>query len=127
MDKKVVKRSIFSYIFLFIIVLGIFYFINMSDSKINKLTYNEFLQQLSENRVTELHINPNGNQGIYQISGKLKGYKEKEKFITSATLSEQTIKEINELNDNNKIKVVVSKDPGSSWILVLIINLLPIV
>lgn len=127
MDKKVVKRSIFSYIFLFIIVLGIFYFINMSDSKINKLTYNEFLQQLSENRVTELHINPNGNQGIYQISGKLKGYKEKEKFITSATLSEQTIKEINELNDNNQIKVVVSKDPGSSWILVLIINLLPIV
>ena len=46
MNKKVVKRSLFSYIFLFIVILGVFYFINLLNTKVNELTYSEFLTEL---------------------------------------------------------------------------------
>ena len=127
MDRKAVKRSLISYIFLFIVILGIFYFVNILNTKVNTLTYNEFLAELQNNTVTELVITPNSSQGVYNITGKLKDYKENESFETSATLSEETIKTINELNENNEIEVKVSKDPGSSLFMLFLINVLPLV
>ena len=35
MDKKVVKRSLVSYIGLFIVILGVFYFMNVLNTKVN--------------------------------------------------------------------------------------------
>ena len=59
MDRRVVKRSLFSYIFLFIVIIGIFYFVNVLNTKVNNLTYSEFLNELENNKVTELTIVPN--------------------------------------------------------------------
>ena len=86
MDRKAIRRSLISYIILFIVILGIFYFVNILNTKVNTLTYNEFLTELQNNTVTELVITPNSSQGIYNITGKLKDYKENETFETSATL-----------------------------------------
>ena len=94
MDKRVVKRSLFSYIFLFIVILGVLYFINILNTKINKLTYSEFLTELENDKVTELTITPNSSQGIYSLTGKLDDYKENESFTVTATLSYETIKQI---------------------------------
>ena len=132
MDKKVVKRSIFSYIFLFIVILGVFYFINVLNTKVNKLTYSEFLTELENGKVTELTITPNSSQGIYSLTGKLDGYNENETFSTSATLSEETIKQIYDKKspdegEEKDIEIKVAKDPGSSWFLLFIVNILPIV
>ena len=46
MDKKVVKRSLFSYVILFGVIIGIFFFINVLNTKVNELTYNELLKLL---------------------------------------------------------------------------------
>ena len=127
MDRKVVKRSLVSYIVLFAVIFGMFYFINILNTKVNKLTYSEFLNDLESNKVTEITITPNSSQGIYTITGKLKDYNENEKFTTSATLSEETIKQIYEIKNKDDIEINVAKDPGSSWILLFVVNILPIV
>ena len=127
MDKKIVKRSLFSYIFLFIIILGVFYFINVLNTKVNELTYSEFLTKLEDDKVTELTITPNSSQGIYSLTGKLDKYKENETFTVSATLSEETIKQIYDIKDKNDIKITVAKDPGASWFVLFLVNVLPII
>ena len=80
MDKKVVKRSLVSYIGLFIVILGIFYFMNVLNTKVNDLTYSEFLKQLEKDTVTELTITPNSTQSIYSLTGKLEDYNENEEY-----------------------------------------------
>ena len=127
MDKKVVKRSVLSYAFLFIVILGVFFFINMLNNKVNKLTYSEFLKELKDGKVTELTITPNNNESVYSLSGKLEGYNENETFNAQATLSEETIKQIYETKADGEVDIKVAKDPGSSWIVLFIVNLLPII
>ena len=127
MDNRVIKRSLFSYIFLFAVIAGIIFFMNILNTKVNKLTYSEFLNELENNKVTELTITPNSSQGIYSITGKLEGYNDNEKFTTQATLSEETIKQIYDTKEKEDIKINVAKDPGSSWILLFVVNILPIV
>ncbi len=125
MDKKVVKRSLFSYIFLFIVILGVFYFLNVLNTKVNELSYSEFIKALEENKVTELTIKQNSNQGVYNLTGKLKGYKENETFSSSGTLSEETLKQIDEAKSSNDIEIKVSNDPQSSVLLFVVVNILP--
>ena len=129
MDRKVVKKSSISYITLLIVMFGIFMLINALNTKVNNISYSEFLEALENKEVTELKITPNSSQGIYSLSGALKGYNENETFIASATLSEETIKQIYEIKNENKIKldIAVAKDPGSSWFLLFIVNIFPIV
>ena len=139
MDKRVVKRSLFSYIFLFAIILGVFYFINILNTKVNNLTYSEFLKELDNNKVTELTITPNSSQGVYSIKGKLDGYNENESFVATATYSEETLRQIYDIQEENKkeieatgkeykgVEVKVAKDPGSSWFVLFLVNVLPII
>jgi len=139
MDKRVVKRSLFSYIFLFAIILGVFYFINILNTKVNNLTYSEFLNELDNNKVTELTITPNSSQGVYSITGKLDGYNENESFVATATYSEETLRQIYDIQEENKkeieatgkeykgVEVKVAKDPGSSWFVLFLVNVLPII
>ncbi len=127
MDRKVIKRSVFSYIFLLLVILGIFYFLNILNTKVNKLTYSEFLSELEGGKVTELTITPNSSQGIYSITGKLEDYNENETFTSQATLSEETIKQIYDKKSDKDIEINVAKDPGSSWVLLFVVNILPIV
>ena len=127
MDRKTVKRSIVSYILLFAVIAGTYFFMSALNTKENKLTYSEFLNELKLDTVIELTITPNSGQGIYVVTGKLKGYNANEKFITQATLSEETLKQIYSIKDQDEIKIKVEKDPGSSWILLLLVNVLPIV
>ena len=139
MDKKVVKRSLFSYIFLFAIILGVFYFINVLNTRVNDLTYSEFLDELDNNKVTKLTITPNSSQGVYSITGKLKGYNENESFVVTATYSDETIKQIYDIKEENRkeaalndeeykdVEVTVAKDPGSSWFVLFLVNVLPII
>ena len=126
MDKKTVKRSIFSYIFLFVVIFLIYNFINVLNTKVNKLSYSEFMNNLNNGEVTELKITPNSGQGLYTFEGKLKGYKENESFTTSATYSEETLEQIYASENISDVEINVVKDPDSSFIWFFIINILPI-
>ena len=126
MDKKTVKRSIFSYIGLAIVILGIFYFMNVLNNKVNTLTYSEFLKDLKDNKVTELVITQDASKGIYTLTGKEKDYNENETFSVSGVLSEETLKQIQEAKGEQDIEVTVKNDPQSSIWLFFAVNILPL-
>ena len=83
MDKKTIKRSVFSYLILAVVIMGIFYFMGALNNKVNTLTYSEFLKDLKDNKVTELVITQDASKGIYTLTGKEKGYNENETFEVS--------------------------------------------
>ena len=126
MDKKVVKRSIFSYILLAVVILGIFYFMNTLNTKVNTLTYSEFLKDLEDDKITELVINQDASKGIYTLTGKEKDYAENETFSVSGVLSEETLKQIEEAKGENEIEIKVKNDPQSSAWLFFAVNILPL-
>ena len=66
MNKKVVKKSIVSYILLAVVILGVIYFFNVLNKKVNDLSYSEFINAMNKGEVTELTITPSGGAGIYQ-------------------------------------------------------------
>ena len=126
MDKKVVKRSIFSYILLAAVILGIFYFMNALNNKVNTLTYSEFLKDLEEEKITELVINQDASKGVYTLTGKEKDYVENETFTVSGVLSEETLKQIQEAIGESEIEIKVKNDPQSSAWLFFAVNILPL-
>ena len=127
MDKKTVKRSLFSYIFLIAIIVSVFYFVNVLNQKVNSLSYSEFLNELESDNVSELTITPNSSQGVYKLTGKLKSYGENETFSTRATLTDETIKQIYELNNKGATEINIAKDPESSWFLIFLVNVFPFI
>ena len=50
--------------------------VNSLNTKINKLTYDEFTKELNENKITEMKITPKTRTNTYEITGKMKDYKE---------------------------------------------------
>ena len=40
-DKKTVKRGLLPYLFISLIIIGIFYFVNVMNTNVKVLTYNE--------------------------------------------------------------------------------------
>ena len=55
-DKKTVKRGLLPYLFLFIAMLGIFYFFNIANKKVNVISYNEFVEKLDSGEIEELNL-----------------------------------------------------------------------
>ena len=123
---KKAKRGILSYVFLALVITGIFWFMNALNNKVNDLSYSEFLAELEKGTVTELVIKQDSSKGIYHLTGKLKGYNEHESFAAYGTLSEETLKQIKETNTSNELDIKVGTDPQSSLLLFFIANILPI-
>ena len=114
MIKNRSKKNIASYILLAALMLGIFYFFTVLNKTVNKLTYSELITSMEKGDVTELKITPNNNAGIYELTGKLKKYKENESFSSQAPLADETIKEIYEGRKNYGFEVKATSDPASS-------------
>ena len=71
---------------LVIAILGIMYFFNIANQKINILTYDEFINSAKEGKITEIVIVPRSNAGLYELKGTMEGYKENESFFNSVVL-----------------------------------------
>lgn len=127
MNKKVVKKSIFSYILFALVIFGVIYFFTVMNKKVNDLSYSEFIESMNKKEVTELTITPNSGAGIYELKGKLKGYDENETFSTTSPLTNETIKEIYEGQKEYDFEVNTTADPSSSIFLGFLFNVLPIV
>ena len=74
MKKKDIRKGIVPYLFLFVIMLTILYFFNMSNRKVNEFSYNEFMAYMENKEIKEILITPRKNAGIYEIEGKLNSY-----------------------------------------------------
>ena len=126
-DKKTVKRGLLPYLFLFIAMLGIFYFFNIANKKVNVISYNEFVEKLDSGEIEELNLVARASGYTYEARGKLDGYKENETFFARLPLSDEVMKKIVAASDNQEFKLEVEPDPDSSTLLLVVVNVLPLV
>ncbi len=126
-DNKIVKRGLLPYLFLLISVLAIFYAVSIANREVNVLTYNEFISELDEGKITELELVARSNAYTYEVTGKLKDYKDNETFFVRLPLSDEIVKKITEASDNQDFKFTTVPDPDSSSLLLIVVNVLPFV
>ncbi len=127
MKKKNVKRTTISYVILFVLILGIMYFASTFNNNVHELTYSEFVTEMENGKVSEVEITPNQSGGVYQLTGKLEGYAKKESFYVRTPLTDSTIENIYAGSKEYDFKISAEKDPDSSMLLVLLVNVLPII
>ena len=126
MNKKSTKKNIFSYGILLIVIVGIMYFASVFNTKVHDLSYSEFIEKMEAGEVTEVKITPSQSAGVYQLTGKLKGYEKKESFYVQSPLSDSTVEVVVLGSKEYDFKITTAKDPDSSMLLVLLVNVLPI-
>ena len=127
MNKNTLKRGIVPYLFLLITLLVVWYLFNFYNNKVNKLSYQELLTVLNEGKVEKLSITPRERAVVYEIKGKLKGYKDNESFFVRVPLTDTVISNIMEYSSKNDFKLTTNTDPESSTLILILVNVLPIV
>jgi len=127
MSKKDIKKGIVPYLLLGLLMIGIFYFFNLSNKKVNNFTYDEFISKMNNNEIKEIVVIPRGSAGVYEIKGKLNSYDENETFYLKAPLSNEVISKIYSTDDKSEysFKINTSSDPDSSTFLLFLVNVLP--
>lgn len=128
MNKKSKTKQSVPYIVLILFIIAVLVMANIGDTKINNFTYDEFLNKLSNNEVTEITTTERKSYGIYNITGKLKDYGKNEYFKVDAQLSEKTVETIETYQNTNEFKWNIKKSPEGNNILTLVITqVVPIV
>ena len=125
MNKKTVKKGLLPYLFLVVVILGIMYFFNMANQKVNILSYDEFISAASEGKITEIVIVPKSNAGLYEVKGKMNDYKENETFLSRMPYSEEVMDKIISLQEEKSFVMNATADPDSSTFLIFLINVVP--
>ena len=127
MDRRTVKRGLLPYVFIAIIMLGMFYFFNVANQNVTVLTYNEFIDEMNSGKITEVEVVTKVSGYTYEATGKLKGYEENEYFMAKLPLSDEVMKKIITASEKYDFKLVAEDDPDSSSFLVIILEILPFV
>lgn len=118
MKKK--TNSLLPYIFLLVFIIGCMIIVNLGGTKINELNASEFMKYLNDGDITELTIITKVRSENYEVTGKIKDYKDNEKFVLYLPVSEEFMKKIVEAEETNDFKLKIEKDPEtSSWLLIL--------
>lgn len=125
MNKKTVKRGLLPYLFLILLMFGVYYFFNFMNQKVNVLSYDQLVNSLEKGKVEEILVIPKNRASIYEISGKLDGYKENESFTVRVPLSDQIMKQILEFRDKHSFKFQTKPDPESSSLMLFLVNIVP--
>ena len=115
------------YLLLIIATLFIVFSTGLFGGKINILSYSEFEKNLKEGKITELKLVPRGNASIYEVTGKLDGYKENETFYAKLPLSETIMERIIAEKDKKNFEINAESDPDASALLQFAINVLPMI
>ena len=125
MKKK--NNSLLPYIFLLTFIIACMIIVNIGGKKVNELSANEFIEHLNKSEIKELKIITKVRSENYEVTGKLKKYKENESFILYLPVSEEFIKKIMSAEEEQKFKLEIEKDPETSSILMIIIEYVPII
>ncbi len=125
-NKKNVKKGLVPYVFLFLIILGVFYFVNIANQKVNVLKYNEFMNSLDTAEVEEIEVTPRDRAKVYEIRGKLKNYDKNESFYVRVPLSEQVMKKLVEASETQEFSFETIADPESNSFLLILADVLPL-
>ncbi len=125
MNKKVVKRGLVPYVFLFLFIMGVAYFFNIMNHKVNVITYDEFMKQAQKGQVEEVVITPRSRASVYEITGIMKNYEENESFFVRTPLAGEVMDKILTTGEKVGFKISTATDPESSTLLLFIMNVLP--
>ena len=125
MNKKDIKRSIFSYVFALAVLICLYYAFVSFRNVNNQLSYDEFMSNLNKGTIEKLEITPSMSGQVYILQGKLKDYKDNEMFTLKAPLSEKVISDILSASESDNFKLKVNKDPEGSSFLLMLLNFLP--
>ena len=106
MKKK--QNSIMPFAFLLFFIIGCMILVNLGGKEIHELTASEFITNLDEGKIEEIEITTKVRSENYQITGKLKEYKDNESFILYLPVSEEFIKKIitAESEQNFKLEII---------------------
>ncbi len=126
-DKKTVKKGLLPYLFIVIFILVILYMFNFLNHTTNVLTYNQFMDNLSNGKVEEFTLTPRDRAQTYEVTGRLTEYAETESFYAVLPKSDNVIEKITDLSEKHKIDFTTKADPESSTFLMVLADLLPIV
>ena len=127
MNKKR-KNSIMQslpYLILVIVICSVLFVYSGGKSSVHDLKTGDFLNYIKENKVTEMTVTPKSDESIYYITGKIDGYKSNESF-TVKIIKEQMDTVTNYAESHNLNLYDTNKDPGSSTVLYILVNVLPI-
>ena len=119
-------KNLFPYLILGLVICATFFILDFKGNKVNELTTGELIKAVEDNKITEITIMPKSSESVYYVEGKLDSYKENESF--KAKVIEAEIATItNYINENNVEAYKTKSDPGSSSILYIVVNVLPLV
>ena len=125
MNRKTMKRGLVPYIFLILLMLGVLYFMNVLNQKVNVLTYDELMTKLSNGEVTEVLVTPKERASIYEIRGSLKDYEENESFYVRIPLSDPVMNTLIEAYEGHNFTFETEEDPESSSLMLILVNVVP--
>ena len=121
------KKSMLSYLVLFLFLFGILYFVDVLNHKVNHISYDEFMKAANKGEVTEVLIVPRSRASVYTIQGTMKGYAENETFELEVPLSNEMMTQLVKAQDEHEFKMDAMGDPESSTFLLFLVNVLPMV
>jgi len=125
-EKVNTSKLFMPYVLLFIIVV-IVLFVKFDKTKVNELKYNEFYESLVSGEVKELVVTPASSGEVYELTGTMKDYKEKESYIVVAPLQDSVIDQIlNEAKDNGVVVDVKTNKNTGLWVS-LVVNVIPMI
>ncbi len=110
---------------MFVVIIGVLVFYNLSQFKVNELTYNEFITELSNNTVETLEITEKSRAGLYFVTGQLKDYDETESFKVNVPLSEKVLERILAYTTEDEIEIKAIPNPENSGVLTVLVNIVP--
>ena len=114
------------YVILAVALVVTLFFVNNGSVEVHELKTGELIQEIKEGNVTEITITPKSSESVYYIEGKLDGYDKKESFV--AKVISEEVETITAYAKDQEIKEYeTEKDPGSSNIGYILINIVPII
>ena len=125
MNKRTAKKSAYSYVVLILFLIGVAYFFNILNKKVNVLSYDQFLANAE--KIQTVKITPKSGANVYEITGKMEGYNENESFFLRVPLSETVLQDIVTLEKEHHFEMNTSADPDSGFFLIFLVNVLPMV
>ena len=124
MKKK--NNKLTPFIFLLVFIIACMIIVSINSKEVHKLTIDEFITHLNASEITELEIITKVRSENYEITGKLKDYKDNESFILYTPISDEFIQKINTAKDSQNFKYTSTPDPETSSWLTILLEYIPI-
>src|SRR5574344_1901303 len=124
-NQEIIKTSL-PYFILVIVIVATLLFYNTARYEVHNITTGELVTAIKETKVTEMTITPKSSESVYYITGKLEGYSTYETFSTKI-IGEDLELVTNCAEQHNLNLYDTNKDPGSSPLLYIVVNVLPLI